>query len=663
MDPLDQQKDPTPPLRTPPVIVGSEETTHETTATWPRPTLRRPLQALRLSLTARLVVAALLSGLAVMALVSLVPLHRERVVLLEQYSRRATSLATVAAWSAGEALSVNDLTSLQALVGHLKNEADVVYALVLGRDEKPIAWSDPAVLGGRLPAAEPRPGLGVSGSEIRMIQYQPGGASAPAPVLDISVTVPPGDQLPVSYGTLRIGLSLEGMNRELSKTRLILLAQAELAVGLCALVAFLVARGITTPIRRLVTAAMRAAKGDLAARIRIQRKDEIGELARSFNYMVEQIRTNQRKIEELNRNLERKVKIRTKELEDSNRALKKAFLELKHAESQIIHSEKMASLGQVVAGVAHEINTPTSAINAAADNMRYHMECVGPQLQALYALHLDSGAMQVLHRVFDRITRVEGGGPHVSSGDLRIRSRAIEESLEAQGLDDQRDLAYALARLDLGQELDELLRQLGRDRLDVVVPFLRSIAVMSSSILDLRTSVNAIMRLVKALKTYSHLDQAEVTDVNIHDGLETTLTILHNQLRYGITVERNYGSVPFIRGNPSELNQIWTNILVNAIQAMKGNGKITIETGTRDGWVFARITDDGPGIPSSILGRVFDPFFTTKAQGEGTGLGLSICQQLAMRNRGRISVRSHPGQTCFEVMFPTGVERGANAET
>src|SRR6185295_9756283 len=122
----------------------------------------------------------------------------------------------------------------------------------------------------------------------------------------------------------------------------------------------------------------------------------------------------------------------------------------------------------------------------------------------------------------------------------------------------------------------------------------------------------------KALKGYSHQDQAEMAEADIHDGIETTLTILRNQIKYGIVVERRYARLPRVTCNVNEINQVWTNIIHNAIQAMRGMGTLTIETTRKDGYVAVRISDTGPGIPPEIRSRIFDPFFTTKDQGEGS---------------------------------------------
>jgi signal transduction histidine kinase len=171
---------------------------------------------------------------------------------------------------------------------------------------------------------------------------------------------------------------------------------------------------------------------------------------------------------------------------------------------------------------------------------------------------------------------------------------------------------------------------------------------------EIGEGVSRISEIVKALKTYSYLDQAPVQDVDVHEGLDNTLVILHHKLADGITVRRDYDSdLPHVEAYGSELNQVWTNILDNAIDALGGEGQITIRTRQDAGSVVVEIEDNGPGIPPEVLPRIFDPFFTTKPVGSGTGLGLAISyNNVVVRHRGDIQVHSQPGQTVFEVHLP-----------
>jgi signal transduction histidine kinase len=169
-----------------------------------------------------------------------------------------------------------------------------------------------------------------------------------------------------------------------------------------------------------------------------------------------------------------------------------------------------------------------------------------------------------------------------------------------------------------------------------------------------------ISEIVRGMKGYSYLDQAPVQQVDIHKGIEDTLIILRHKIKHGVTVKRDFAKdLPKIEAYASELNQVWTNIIDNAVDAMDGRGQITIKTYGKDENVVVEITDNGPGIPADVLPQIFQPFFTTKPQGQGTGLGLHITYNIiADKHRGRISATSEPGKTMFQVVLPVKLARG-----
>jgi signal transduction histidine kinase len=175
---------------------------------------------------------------------------------------------------------------------------------------------------------------------------------------------------------------------------------------------------------------------------------------------------------------------------------------------------------------------------------------------------------------------------------------------------------------------------------------------MSANIQSLRTAIRRITRIVRALKSYSHLDQAKVTLSDVHEGIENTLVILSHELKYGINVTRKYAELPQLPVYVDELNQVWTNLIHNSVQALGGRGEIVIETRLDGDSVAVSVIDNGPGIPAGIRDRVFEPFFTTKAKGEGTGIGLGIVRQIVEKHGGRIEVDSRPGHTRFTVRLP-----------
>jgi signal transduction histidine kinase len=162
-----------------------------------------------------------------------------------------------------------------------------------------------------------------------------------------------------------------------------------------------------------------------------------------------------------------------------------------------------------------------------------------------------------------------------------------------------------------------------------------------------------ISEIVKAVKTYSYLDQAPIQEVDLHEGLENTLVILRHKLKVGVTVKRDYAAdVPRIEAYGSELNQVWTNIIDNAVDAMNGQGELLVRTYKKGDHVVVEIADTGPGIPPEIQSRIYEPFFTTKPPGVGTGLGLNIVYTIIHKHYGKVHLSSRPGATCFQVTLP-----------
>lgn len=352
-----------------------------------------------------------------------------------------------------------------------------------------------------------------------------------------------------------------------------------------------------------------------------------------------------------------------RELEQSNRDLEQTIVELKSTQAQLIQSEKMASLGQLVAGVAHEINTPAGAISAAASNLMNFLPSLSESFQALIAMGLSAedraGILSLVSQLFEAVIR-----KRKSTLSLRQEARELEERLQEQGFEDARRLAKQLVRLELHEALPEFLPILQRHQPEPLVDFLERCSKIVNASKDIKLSIDIITRIIHALKLYSRLDQAKVEEVDVHEGIETTLIILQNQIKHGIQVNRSYGDLPAIPCYANELNQVWTNLIHNAIQAMNGQGTLTIETylispgressgnTTEEARIGIKITDTGPGIPDNIQDKIFDPYFTTKDQGEGSGLGLGIAQHIVERHHGDIRVTSKPGETSFEVLLP-----------
>ena len=323
------------------------------------------------------------------------------------------------------------------------------------------------------------------------------------------------------------------------------------------------------------------------------------------------------------------------------------------------HLEKMAALGKLSAGLAHELNNPAAAAARSVDQIGDSIDCLN-ELAARFSGGVDDRAqwdrLQAVQDDF--VARIED---HVDLDPLEQSERegAMGDWLADLGVEEPWDLAEALVRASVREEeLDTLFDELPADtRRDAIEWVSRSLLVVET-LGVLRTSVASISELVGAVKAYSYMDQAAEQEVDIHEGLDNTLKILGHKLTNVTLIRRFDRSLPRVTVIGSELNQVWTNIIDNAIDAMDGRGSLVIGTSLDDGRAVVEILDDGPGIPEAAQSRVFEPFFTTKRQGEGTGLGLNTAWRIITEEYGGgIELESRPGETRFRVFVPL-VARG-----
>jgi PAS domain S-box-containing protein len=293
-----------------------------------------------------------------------------------------------------------------------------------------------------------------------------------------------------------------------------------------------------------------------------------------------------------NARLESVVQQRTAALSQQLAALTESNRKLEEAQFQLLQSEKLASIGQLAAGVAHEINNPIGFINSNLGTLGGYVE----SLLAIDAAYTDAQhALEPgVQLAFEAVNALKTGSDH------------------AFMVDD--------------------LRQL---------------------IKESRDGLERVKTIVRDLKDFARVGSAEWAWADIHQGLESTLNIVWNELKYKATVERDYGTLPQVHCIPSQLNQVFMNLLVNAAHAIEGQGVIRVRTGCNDQQIWVEVTDTGVGIPPENINRIFDPFFTTKALGKGTGLGLSLAWGIVQRHRGTIEVKSEPGKgSTFRVLLP-----------
>jgi signal transduction histidine kinase len=230
----------------------------------------------------------------------------------------------------------------------------------------------------------------------------------------------------------------------------------------------------------------------------------------------------------------------------------------------------------------------------------------------------------------------------------------LDISLRDHGLNDMWQLAADLARKNVKPEvLESLVATLGEDTARAALVRIAASLEIWTMLAEIESSTSRISDLVLAIKEYTYMDQAPVQNVDIVKSLETTLTILNHKLKRGVTVVRDYERIPLLVNSfGSELNQVWTNIIDNAIYAMKSNGELRVRTYREDNCVVVEIADNGPGISPEVKAHMFEPFFTTKGVGDGTGLGLDTVQRIVRKHRGHIQVNSKPGETRFQVYLP-----------
>jgi signal transduction histidine kinase len=314
--------------------------------------------------------------------------------------------------------------------------------------------------------------------------------------------------------------------------------------------------------------------------------------------------------------------------------------------------DRLAALGKLSAGLAHELNNPAAAAKRSASQLRGIINRVRAASHELGRHNLTDSQRTELDGLERSIIGFSGPPPNA------LASSALEDEIDtllrSHGLEDMWQLAADLARRNVQpQAIESLFNALDASTARAALVRISAAVEIFGLIDEIESSTSRISDLVRAIKEYTFMDQAPLQNVDIVKSLETTLIILNHKLKHGVEVQRNYEKIPLmVNSFGSELSQVWTNLIDNAIDAMGGKGVLRIRVYHQDDNVVVEIGDNGPGIPEDIEAHMFEPFFTTKKVGEGTGLGLDTVQRIVRKHHGSIQVNSVPGDTRFQVWLP-----------
>jgi signal transduction histidine kinase len=332
------------------------------------------------------------------------------------------------------------------------------------------------------------------------------------------------------------------------------------------------------------------------------------------------------------------------------------FFGMRNAQAIVGERQRLSALGSLTAGLMHELNNPAAATVRATAALRERVAGMRHKLGMIADGRIDPTQLLALTQVQESVIERAKKAPELTAMQTSDREDELTDWLDEHGVDGGWEMApvFVAGGLDIGC-LEEIAGSVAPDLLDQALRWIGYGLETEQLMSEIEDASNRISALVGAAKQYSQVDRASHQWIDVHDGLISTIVLFKHKLGEGIRLVKEFDrTLPQIPAHPAELNQVWTNLIDNAVQAMKGNGTLTIRT-SRDGdqRIIVEVRDTGPGIPPQLRQRVFEPFFTTKPVGEGTGLGLDISYRIVVnRHRGDLSFTSVPGDTRFRVCLP-----------
>jgi signal transduction histidine kinase len=535
---------------------------------------------------------ALIEGALLLLLITMVLNYLEE-TNYEALEKRAVTTSTLFSTTTKDAVLSYDLASLDAFVNEVMKIPDLVYARVIGPDNNIFAQAgDPELL-------------------KKLFRADKHFSDVDDNVFDAFQTI---EEAGTIYGRVEIGIDVAGIEATIGEARYNSIVIAMVEMWLVAVFSLILGIYLTKQLKSLQVAAKAVSSGDLSVHLPVKSKDEVADVSHAFNAMIVALRETrarrdqvERDLQALNVTLEARVEERTEQLESQNLLLQQANQDLQDAQSKLIHSEKMASVGVLAAGVAHEINNPLSFIMGNLDNLGEYAKAY----------------RETIHEYEALLSELEGRGQPLEA-DISEQVRKVKH------LSAQHDLGF------INDDLDGLLK-------------------------DTSDGCHRVKEIVSDLREFSHTDEnLEFESANLNDCIHSAIKMVKNELRYHCDIQTQLNELPEISCLRGRLIQVLMNLLVNAGHAIEENGVISIRSELRpkisEGGVstaLITVSDNGKGIAPENLDKIFDPFFTTKAVGKGTGLGLSISFGIIEDHGGHLSVESEVGKgTTFTIELP-----------